>query len=152
MLRGRAIGVQMQRKRHAHPGQITRSEFEFEVAASITGKVDPSRLQRLIAFRHDRGDGSLQRPEIPLPGDRFALPPGVGRVVVTHFPHQQARRIDHGDAHPLRTRIASGEHDGDRVLQPPGGIGQDCGELLRIARLAGNAGHLHLPGARISVH
>ena len=141
----RAVGIHLQHERAGRPRQIARPHLELEVAAAVAVKIDPGRLERLVAFGDDHDTRALDAPEVALPRHRLALAPHVGRKLVPHLPHHQRRRIDHRHADRLAPRIARLNRERHRLIEPAGRIRQHGGIALPRAHLATDPCHLRPP-------
>ena len=134
MLRGGPIGVHGEHERTAGPRQVARADLEPQVALAVAVKIDPGRLERLVALGDERHPGPFDGPQIPLPLHRLPLAVRVGGILVPHLADQERRRIDHGDPDRFAAGVTSRDDDLDRLVEPAAGVGQQGGVGRLLAR------------------
>ena len=78
----------------------------------------------MVAFSHHRHLRALDAADITLPGNRLVGLARVRWIVVVHFADEHRRLVDHGHAEPFAPRITGGDHDVDRLVEPPRRVGQ----------------------------
>ena len=145
MLRRRSVGIHPQLEGHRSPRQIARPDLHLQIALTVTGKINPSRVDRLVAFGDERYLRLFGRLQIPLPGDRLRSPGDVGGEVVAGLAHQERRGIDNDQTHRLAASVTGGDRELDRVLQAAHRIGQEGRERPGGLPFPGPTDHVDPP-------
>ena len=144
------VAVHAEWEGDSRTGEVTGADFHPQVAMAIAPEIDPRRLDRLVAFRHERDLRLLRGPQITLPGDRVGRLPRVGRIVVAHLTDEERGRIDNHDPQRFTAGVSGEDRQLHGIIEATGGIGEERRE--RLARIVGGAArHLHPPrrGRRI---